>query len=178
VYDINPVVWTALFQSKKPNARMFYHAARMRMLPTDRGFVHEIKPGDLGFICYDENRNGFSGHAFLVVTEPLKTDRVSESGLEEWLVGVIDSSRTSHGPGDTRFNEKTGEHTGGIGQGTMRLLSRSVRVEGFPTEPFNEIKGYKWRGVGNSEECLLGKGQNMIMASVPREWPLRQRQGE
>jgi hypothetical protein len=159
VYDVSPVLFTATFSTLKPAAKDFHAAAAAGVIPVVTDIL-DVGPGHLGFIRYEELRNGFTGHSFLVVATPVHTDE-RFGDLEVWQVKVIDSARSSHGVGDTRFRDFQ-EDASGIGQGVLRLVTRDRKVV-----------GYLWKGAGNSELLLNGKGQSILVAGIPPEWKPR-----
>lgn len=112
--------------------------------PTD---FFDVSPGCIGVIEYDEDREGMSGHCFIV-------ERLNTGGA----MRVIDSCKSSHGTDDTRWNGEKG--LGGIGIGTM-----VVRHDGA-----GNVSSYRWSTLPSSEVMLQGQGQRLLFGRVPRTW--------
>jgi hypothetical protein len=101
--------------------------------------VAQIRPGDYLAIKYNDGSKD-TGHIMLVDKEPehIVATAPLKPGTEQYRVEVIDSSRSGHGPTDTR-HKPGGGFTGDIGKGIFRLY---VHGDG-------SIAGYTW-----SEEAL------------------------
>lgn len=115
-----------------------------RILPRAR--VQDIREGDIGAIIYSEDRDGMSGHCFLIVSTP------SQARTGEWVIGVVDSCRTSHGAGDTRESAP-----GGIGRGYMTLLTGDDGI----------VTGYKWALSPLSKRMLNGPDERIVVGVLP-----------
>src|SRR5262249_50702701 len=93
------------FGKKRPQARD-YHDAILRLHGVTR--IRELKnarPGDVLAIRYPPGA-GNTGHTMLVASPPRlrKASKPLVDGTQQWEVEVIDSSRSGHGPADTRRN--------------------------------------------------------------------------
>jgi hypothetical protein len=159
-FDVPDTLWIATFGRSWPRAVDFHAAATRRLLPRVER-IEELRAGDLGFIGYDVERNGFTGHAFIVMSTPMLAAE-KFGALDVYGVDVVDSCRSSHGPGDTRF-VGLGNERGGIGCGRMRIVSGGT---GAPA-------GYLWSARDASELMLNGKGQEVVFCRVPSEWKPR-----
>jgi hypothetical protein len=157
--------WKEIFGSSTPQAFRYFDAYASGPLKAHRAMsISEVRPGDLGFIKYDVVRPGATGHCFIVASTPKPTGE-PYGGIDAYRIDVIDSSRTSHGTGDTRRvaeSDGSPRDLGGVGRGSIRLLCRD-----------GEIIGYTWSGHTNSELLMNGKGQNILIGEVPDSWPLR-----
>lgn len=161
-YEIHPLIWASYFNRDSPFARDYHNAILSGVVPQVDN-LEDVRPGDLVSIAYEEDRNdphGFTGHSAIVADRPWKTSEMVGEGQVNWAVPVLDSSRTSHGPGDTRFTAH-GE-VGGIGIGTMRVRAT---VEGVPL-------GYNWSLRSASEYLPNGRGQTLRIGRFPiQDWP-------
>lgn len=122
------------FGSHRPTAERYHDA-----IVEQHGFalvksVEQLEPGDLIAIKY-LTRHDNTGHIMLVVDPPR---RIAPSpplvdGLSQWVVTVVDSSESGHGPTDTRFKRGVGGHDhDGLGRGIVRLYADSRgAVAGF-----------------------------------------------
>ena len=109
--------------------------------------VRKVKPGMVGAIRYSQERDGMSGHCFLVVTAPIS------SGINgEWHMAIVDSCRTHHGSGDTRV-----KNPGGIGRGYLVLL----------TDERNTIQGYRWSTSMISPRVKNSEMEEILIGSQP-----------
>jgi hypothetical protein len=102
----------------------------------------DLVPGDvIAWLEPPAKRSRNTGHVMIV-------DRAARPGRQpgEVIVGVVDSSRSGHGPADPRNRE----HRSGLGTGELVLL---VDRDGRPT-------GYRWslsrRSVAYRTEVALG----------------------
>ena len=126
------------FGSRRPSARRYYDA-----IVGQSGFVHlervtDLRPGDLISVKYlKESEN--TGHIMLVNQRPERAPAPSDASRarsahgESFLISVIDSSESGHGPTDTRHKRGPGgrDHDG-IGQGVLRVyVDGADRVTGF-----------------------------------------------
>ena len=109
--------------------------------------VGKVRAGMVGAIRYSEERDGMSGHCFLVVSAP----RPSGS-QNEWHLGIVDSCRTHHGNGDTRVKAP-----GGIGRGYMLLL----------TDKKGTIQGYRWSTSVFSPAVKNSDTEEILIGSIP-----------
>ena len=122
------------FGSRRPTAERYHDA-----IAAGRGFapvasIAELRPGDLIAIRYLVRRED-TGHVMLVdgAPEPVDAQPPLVAGTRQWTVDVIDSSKSGHGPLDTRHARGTdGRDHPGLGRGTIRLYADGDgRVAGF-----------------------------------------------
>lgn len=158
MYDVNPVVWVALFGDKWPRARDYYSAFSGLLLGGNSDVaLEDIQKGTLAAIGYVDDREGMSGHCFICLGRPIATRRLF-GDLEEYSIEIVDSCRSHHGEGDTRI-----EKPGGIGIGIMALLVDTKK----------EVQGYRWSLSVASELMHNGRGQRIAFANIPADWRLR-----
>jgi len=106
--------------------------------------IGDLQPGDLLATRYQRSRPGATGHVMVAADRPMAVDVCSQARCVFRLV-VIDSSRSGHGPADTRPS------TGGAGKGVIQLqTSRDGRFQGYR---WSERSSSRWRVL--SEESLL-----------------------
>ena len=104
-----------------------------------------LRPGDILAVKYTDHhvsRNGVedTGHVMLVAGLPHPEEsRKSTPGKKAFVVSIIDSSASGHGPQDTRAKQN-GRLTGGIGQGEIRLYA----------DQEDRIIGYTWSTLASS----------------------------
>jgi len=154
-FDINNVVWVAMFGKASPRARDFAMAFELPMLPPVT-HIKELRAGMLGAIRYDTDRGGMSGHCFIASEPPVMHG--AHGALTKYRLMVIDSCRTSHGAGDTRAISTA--TAGGIGRGIM----------GIYADKSGKIVAYTWSMALDSEVMHNGQGQRISFADVPSEW--------
>ncbi len=159
-YGYGPDDLKRWFGSRHPSARRYFDA-----IVEQTGFTHletvtELRPGDFIAVKYLK-RTDNTGHIMLVnrapereTTRPGNT-RPGKSHGEVWLVQVIDSSETGHGPTDTRHKRgPEGRDHDGLGQGVLRLYADGRgQVIGFSwsTLPSSAFRGPK------EEPVVLGR---------------------
>jgi hypothetical protein len=105
--------------------------------------VADIHRGDLIAVQYlVSNKDKDTGHVMIVDEAPRAREAKAplRSGTTQWDVIIIDSSKSGHGPDDTRRMPDKTYHTG-VGRGTIRLYSSSD----------GQIVGYTWSTLAASE---------------------------
>jgi hypothetical protein len=145
-YDYSPDDFKRWFGSHRPSARRYYEA-----IVEQTGFKHldrvmELRPGDFIAVKY-LTRTDETGHIMLVDQSPERASqskaqsRTGETHGEAWLVQVIDSSESGHGPTDTRHKRGAdGRDHDGLGRGVLRLY----------TDAQGHITGFSWSALANS----------------------------
>jgi hypothetical protein len=126
------------FGSRRPSAKRYYDA-----IVDQQGFarlerVGDLRPGDFIAVKY-LTRSDNTGHIMLVDQAPERAGRgkgvtrMPDPSGDAWLVPVIDSSESGHGPTDTRHKRGAdGRDHDGLGQGVLRLYADAQgRVTGF-----------------------------------------------
>ena len=76
------------------------------------------------------------GHVMLIAGKPRKMAPAEPmvDGTEQWEVPIIDSSKSGHGPADTR--NRGGEKHDGVGEGVLRVYTnRSGKLAGYTWSP-------------------------------------------
>lgn len=145
--------FSEFFGANRPNAAQIFNAGKPHFVKT----IPEVKAGDVLSITYDAPQNGNTGHTAIVAGPP-KRD------AHGYTVPVVDSCRTSHGQGDTRYSvlkDGTAEHRGGIGAGHMRLLCDG---DG------KELTGFAWHTGVESKPCYNNHGQHILIWRLPEQW--------
>jgi hypothetical protein len=128
--------------STYPTAATYHDAITERHRFKHILHMEALHPGDILAIKYTDHhasRNGVedTGHIVLVAGLPRpELVRKSTSGRRAFIVPVIDSAASQHGPTDTRA-----KHTGGIGQGEIRLYA----------DKDDRIIGYAWSTLASSK---------------------------
>ena len=115
-YGYDDVAMRHWLGTASPQAR-HYHAAIIqanRFTQIDR--VDQIQPGDLLATRYQQPRPGATGHLMLAAADPQPVGPCQAGRCIHRLV-VLDSSRSGHGPADTR---RSGS---GVGRGVIHLLA-------------------------------------------------------
>mgnify|MGYP002377758644 CR=1 FL=1 len=103
--------------------------------------IRDIRPGDIIALQYADRseHDDNTGHVMVVdsLPEVHRPSKVFAPNTRQFLVPVIDCSRSAHGSTDTRYEKSYS----GLGRGAFRLY----------TDPNGEIVGYSWSG-GNPKE--------------------------
>jgi len=134
----------ALYNTKRPNVKLYVHLLRAIGPGETRGLWHRVgavpnlRPGDLvAWIATDKRRDHLgivnSGHIVIVDSVP------KEQPNGEWVVPVIDATTTGHGPNDPR---RKPDETG-LGRGSIVLHTEDGSL---PT-------AYRW-GDGASDPLI------------------------
>ena len=142
VYGYTPETFKAWTGHRRPLARVYHDEVE-----AEHGFkrikkITEIQPGDILAVKYLDGVKKDTGHVMIVAEAPRPRDATEpiEPATRQWEVVVIDSSKSGHGPDDTRRKpDKT--FYNGVGKGTIRLYTNSQ----------GEIVGYTWSTLKKSE---------------------------
>lgn len=136
-------VW---LDSTHPEADAYHDAIIARHRFKRIVHVTALRPGDILAVKYADHhvsKNGVedTGHVMIVAAAPqsMNDRKPVVAGTRQYLVTVIDSSASGHGPNDTR-HQPNGRFTGGIGRGEMRLYA----------DTSGRIAGYTWSSTTNS----------------------------
>lgn len=116
----------------------------------------DVIPGHIGVIQYDQDRDGMSGHCFILSGK-------GQGFARSYALEVIDSCRSSHGTDDTRWDGTKG--LGGIGRGVMLVAAGELA---------REVDSYRWSTQPSSEVMFQGQGQRLVFGRVPRSWTLKE----
>ena len=109
--------------------------------------VVAIQPGDLLASLYKEPRPGATGHLMLAAGRPTPTGACWRDRCA-YRLAVIDSSRSGHGPADTRRGGS------GVGRGVIQLLtSVDGQLLGFR---WSESRTSRWR-LPPQESLVVGR---------------------
>lgn len=146
------------FGSGRPTARRYHEA-----IEQERGFtlikhIQAVLPGDFLAVKY-LSRTDNTGHVMLAAGRAAKIVPKAPlvPGTEQWAVAVIDSSRSGHGPVDTRHKQGVdGKDHDGLGEGVLRIY----------TDSRGGIVGFAWSTLGaskykdpNDENLVIGRLQ-------------------
>jgi hypothetical protein len=117
-----------------PQAQDFHDA-----IVAEKGFqritrIARIAPGDILAVKYPPGSHP-TGHVMLVVEapQPRRATPPELAGTQQYEVLIIDSSRSGHGPADSRHYAK-GKYHSGVGEGMLRLYAGADGA----------IAGYSW----------------------------------
>lgn len=120
--------------SKRPTAATYHRA-----IAGEDGFqritrLDLVRPGDIIAVKYPKG-SGNTGHVMIVARAPTRSRPTAPqvAGTAQWEVGVIDSSSSGHGNGDSR-HRNGGDSNSGIGAGVCRLY----------TDRLGKIAGHTW----------------------------------
>jgi hypothetical protein len=122
------------FGKKRPTADRYHDRIKAGTGFTKITHVKDIRPGDILAVKYLVARAD-TGHVMLVAGTPQKmqSSKPMVTGTEQWQVTIIDSSKSGHGPTDTRYRKgPSGKDHSGLGQGVLRLyVDKQGKVAGF-----------------------------------------------
>ena len=144
VYRLTPAKLYRLTGHQRPTATAWFDA-----VGTDKaaGFlapmtnVPDLRIGDLIFIKYPPGEPD-TGHVMIVARTPIERQESLPlvPGTKQWAVQVIDSSKSGHGPTDTR-HQTDNTFARGVGKGLFRLY----------TNADGSVAGYSWSVVKKSK---------------------------
>jgi len=157
-YGYDRTMFKKWFDSSRPSAARYHDA-----IIAGRGFaevkrIADVLPGDVLSVKYFARKDN-TGHVMLVAETPraMQPKKPLIAGAAQWEVTVIDSSKTGHGPTDTRYAKgKDGKDHDGLGQGVLRIyVDKQGQVVGFTwsTLTASEFKDPK------DEHLVIGRHQ-------------------
>jgi hypothetical protein len=127
--------WLDMDSKKTGPTASKYYASIM----AQRGFRHikrisDVLPGDILAIYYPSDKSN-TGHVMVIAESPQKIrgGQPLVDGTEQWQVVIIDSSKSPHWKGDTRWKSEKYKYDG-LGKGILRLYSDNN----------GEVAGYAW----------------------------------
>lgn len=145
------------FGSRRPTATRYYD-----VIMEQKGFeriesVRDVKPGDVIVMknLHKKDPKDSTGHCMLVVEAPKPEARKSADGREGWEVVIIDSSKSGHGPTDTRHAKGAdGKDHDGLGTGVFRIYTdERGKPVGFS---WSTVKASKFVGP-DAEPLVVGR---------------------
>jgi hypothetical protein len=142
-YGYTPDQYKKWFDSHRPTAKRYHDAIAEQKGFTEIKHVQDILPGDFLGIKY-LTRTDNTGHIMVVADRPVKMQPRDplEPGMQQWMVTVIDSSESGHGPTDTRHARgANGKDHDGVGQGVLRIYADGQ----------GNVAGFTWSTVANSK---------------------------
>lgn len=132
----------AWLHTRRPLAKHYHAAIRARNRFSRIRGIAALQPGDIIAIRYPNGVPGDNtGHVLLVVEppQPHVASKPEVPDTTQWLVHVMDSSRSGHGTRDTR-RLSNGKFHAGAGAGFLRLYADAE----------DKIVGYTWSSATRS----------------------------
>src|SRR5262249_13934167 len=117
----------------------------------------DARPGDLLAIKYVTKKTD-TGHVMLAASAPMKIapKKPIFGDTEQWEISVIDSSKSGHGPTDTRHkNGENGKDHTGLGEGVLRVY----------TQTDGKIAGFTWSSLAVSP-FLSPQEENLVVGRL------------
>lgn len=98
--------------------------------------VSDIRPGDIVAFVYPPGTHTDTGHVMIADQAPVEHEPTSPivEGTRQWALVILDSAKSPHWKGDTRYRDGAAEKQTGIGRGTLRLY----------TDAAGKIVGHSW----------------------------------
>jgi len=144
-YGADDVKWW--FGTASPTAEQYHHAVKTGNRFKQIASLSQVRRGDVIAIDYQRARSVdpgatrvTTGHIMLVAGEPKLQHSGPSTLMRRYSLAVIDSSRSGHGPKDTRIQPRGGWGAGGVGRGEIGLL---VDRQGH-------IQAYSWSNLPRS----------------------------
>jgi len=159
VYGITDADLRSWLDTARPTAKTYHQA-----IIDQQGFrrilrLSDVQPGDVIAVKYPRGSEN-TGHIMIVSQRP-RPRQVTPPlipGTEQWEVGIIDSTSSGHGHGDTRLRPD-GSFNNGIGAGLLRVY----------TDRQGHVVGHTW----STARASTYRGQDdrniEIGRLVPRE---------
>ncbi|HLW63857.1 MAG TPA: hypothetical protein VKS79_00970 [Gemmataceae bacterium] len=142
-YDYSRDDFKKWFGKNRPTADTYHDA-----IVQQKGFVQivefkDTRPGDFLAVKYLAKKSD-TGHIMLAARAPrrIAPKKPLVADTEQWEITVIDSSKTGHGPTDTRHkNGENGKDHTGLGEGVLRVY----------TQPNGKVAGFTWSSLSVSQ---------------------------
>ena len=145
----------------RPSAENYHDA-----IVATRGFarldaVMDVRPGDLIATRY-LTRHDNTGHIMLVAKAPRRIAPSPPFVGEDtqWSIAVIDSSKSGHGPADTRHKRGIDGHDHpGLSRGVLRIYA----------DARGEVAGFSWSTAKNSR--FIGpEDEHLVIGRLVADW--------
>ena len=153
VYHLDDAAFQQTFGHRRMYAYHYFEAIRDGRHFQQIRNAGDIRPGDLIAVQYADRseHDDNTGHVMLVVSTPERFHpvKVIEPNTRQYLVTVIDCSRSPHGKDDTRAGGGPSGQGGGagdypgLGRGPLRLYTDlQGAVVGYSWSPGNPKEGF------------------------------------
>lgn len=140
-YHLDSAAFKDLFGHRRMYAYHYADAIRAGKHFQQIRNIGDVRPGDIIALSYADRseHDDNTGHVMVVVARPEshRPTNILEPDTRQYLVTIIDCSRSPHGRDDTRAD---GDYPG-LGRGPLRLY----------TDPQGNVVGYSW-SPGNPKE--------------------------
>jgi hypothetical protein len=145
----------------RPTAAVWFDAVtKSSALPilTPVTAMDKVIPGDVILIKYQPGEQKDTGHVMIVdsAPQPRESSAPEVEGTTQWELRVIDSSKSGHGPHDTRHRDD-GTFSRGVGMGVFR----------FYTSSDGAIAGYSWSTLKASKFEPVSEHQVLLARVIP-----------
>ena len=149
--------FTQWFNSTSPSAALYHDA-----IEAQNGFniisnIHDIQKGDILAVEYNEEDAKATGHVMMadnIAKLRTATDPII-ANTQQYEIKIIDSSKTGHGSGDTRFIA-TDTWDSGVGLGKLRLYADNAGT----------LVGYTWSTAKTSVYYNLQSSRHMVIGRL------------
>jgi hypothetical protein len=150
--------WTG---HNRPTAAVWFDAVSSgsaQSILTPIPTIDQARPGDVILIKYQPGEQTDTGHVMIIDSTPQTRDSTAPeiADTTQWELRVIDSSKSGHGPHDTR-HQPDGTFSRGVGMGIFR----------FYTHADNTIAGYSWSALKASKFEPISEHQVMLARITP-----------
>jgi len=155
--------------SSSPSASQYFEAIRKNNRFKRIEQVTNIEPGDILASRHLVRKSTITGHIMIAASKARLTQKNSHTRslsktMRQYELDVIDTSRSGHGPMDSRRLSNGTWGNGGAGKGTIQLQADSS----------GQLRGYRWSNskksplrTDNVEPLVIGRfcGQSCRLAS-------------
>ena len=143
-YGLTPTKLHKLTGHQRPTATVWFDSVgseKASALLSPVASISDLRAGDLILVKYQPGEAD-TGHVMIVDAAPARhmESEPAVPGTKQWAVTVIDSSKSGHGPNDTR-HQPDNTFARGVGRGVFRLY----------TKPDGSVAGYAWSLVKKSK---------------------------
>jgi len=145
------------FGKSRPTANVYHDVIVEQKGFTQIGAFQDTRPGDILAVKYYTKKTD-TGHVMLAAGAPrrIASKKPLVDGTEQWEIAVIDSSKSGHGPTDTRHkNGDNGKDHTGLGEGILRVY----------THPDGKIAGFTWSSLSVSP-FLDPKDEHLVVGRL------------
>ncbi|MDD2723335.1 MAG: hypothetical protein PHH59_04825 [Methylovulum sp.] len=145
------------FGSTSPTANLYHDAIEAQNGFTMLTNINDIQKGDILAVEYNEEDATVTGHVMMAddIAKPRTATAPIIANTQQFELSIIDSSKTGHGPADTRMMPDN-TWDSGVGRGKLRLYADNAGT----------VVGYAWSTVKTSVFYSLQSTRHIVIGRL------------
>jgi len=149
--------FTQWFNSTSPSAALYHDAIEAQNGFTTVTDISDIQKGDILAVKYNEEDATATGH--VMMADNIAVARTATNPIiantQQYEINIIDSSKTGHGNGDSRFLAAS-TWDSGVGRGKLRLYADNTGT----------VVGYTWSTAKTSVYYHLQSTRHLVIGRL------------